>query len=411
MVISFDEALAALQRLNQERPRVLPTEVVPSSVAPPSSSVPPSSEGALRSIYSRFGTIASALQSIESVVSPDRRVYLTQNADDPFGGDLQRAIDSCESPTAAAPWIVQIVTPGVYEGNFVVPEHVYLVAVNPGTTPGVTLQSSSGNTLTFPDTNSGASGLTVFTTSPLPADAAINVVPGSGSGDATRFVLMRANGIGGGASLRTQPGTGGVGPIVGIYLDANGTSDVLLDLLGAGIVINLGGVTNFGPNGTAIRATNGSFTLLFQAVLQTANGGTGWLVDADAGSTVYVFNASTVNTANGYRGRTGAFLGVFNHDFLLNLSGTLLDLDALSFAGLGQIQIAMGANPYDLIVAAAPGNVVFAQSLQFLEGLLAGRPATPAPGMRYYATDRPAGTRQLTFTSLGWVDQADTVVP
>lgn len=369
----------------------------------------------LQSVLGGLLDLQGQITSAQPVVSPARRIYLTTNANDPYGGDLQAAIDAAAAlqppPSAVAPAVVEILSPGEYVGNFTLPQFVYLTAVAPGTTLAVVLRSSSGNTLTIPEADSGITGIAVLSDSPSTSDAAISVVPVVGT-DSTRLVLSRASGLGGAASLRTEVGTGGTGPVVGIYLDCNGNSPVLIDLIGAGMVINLGGATNFSPTGTCIHASGAaSFSLVFEAVIQSQIGGSGWEIDIEDGATVGVFRGNAVITANGFRARTGAFIGILDYNFYLAPSGTMLELDATGLAGLGNIQIATGANPYDLIVAPVPANVLFSETLWWREGLDAARPATPRPGMRYYATDRPAGSRQLTWVpSLGWVDQTDTVV-
>lgn len=407
-------SIAALRKVLQAAPRV-PIPRGPDRIPDPSAWRP--RDAVLQEVLGDLLDLQGQISAALPVVSPARRIYLTKNTDDRYGGDLQAAIDAAATlvppPSVTAPAVVEILSPGEYVGNFVVPQSVYLTAVAPGTTLAVVLRSTSGNTLTLPEADSGITGIAVISESAAPTDAAISIAPVPAGGDSTRIVLARATGVGGAASLRTEVGSGlAAGPIVGIYLDCNGNSPVLLDLLGAGMVINLGGATNFSPTGTCIHASGAaSFSLLFQAILQTQAGGSGWMIDAENGATAGVFGGNAVISANCFRSRTGAVVGILDYNFYLTPTGTLLELDATGLAGLGNIQFATGGNPYDLIVAPVPANVLFSTTLGWREGLDAARPATPQPGMRYYATDRPAGSRQLTWVpSLGWVDQTDTVV-
>lgn len=342
--------------------------------------------------------------------APLRRLYVTKNPDDPFGGNIQAAVNACESPSASAPWVVEVLSPGEYAGPVVLPEHVYLVASVPWGTAAVTLRSS-GNTLTLPEVNSGLTGLTVGSDSTNPAHAAVTVIPGAGPGEQSMIVNARAVAANAAASLRVQPGC--TSQFVVAVADLNGNSSgPLVDVQGGGVVAVFAGMTNFGT-GDAMRATGGSFSLVFNAVIQNNSGAAGWLVDAD-GATVILFTANTLISANGYRGRNGALVALVDAFFFGPPAGTLIDMDATSILGLSEIDIAGGGSPYAQMTIANPANVLHSSSLGFMTGTSAApdqRPTAPQPGMRFYATNRAAGTRQLTFIpGTGWVDQTDTVV-
>lgn len=362
----------------------------------------------------RITEAVKSLGESQAAIAPQHRIYLTQNEDDPYGGNLQNAIDACEAPTAAEPWIVDILSPGVYEGNFVGREHVYLYAASVPTSTGVVLHSASGHTLTLPETNSGIFGLSVISESPNAGDSAIRIVP-AGAGDPTRLVLSRSSGLNQAASIRCEAGTGAFGPVVCICLDGNGDSPVLADILGGGIVLFNGGFTNnLGAGGTCIRAAAGTFTLILTAILQNGPGA-GWIVDSDGGS-VFCFDVRGINTGNLFRSLNGGTLGLASVIYPLDPAGTVLETDIASATFLGNLLIGTPPyNIYDHFVAPAGAIIIHLQSLDFATGTTAPadtRPLHPKPGMRFLATNLGLGGGLiLTWNGTAWIQYDGTIVP
>lgn len=360
--------------------------------------------------------ITELAESIGPALNPARRIYLTKNADDPFGGNLQTAIDAASAlvppPSEAAPVVVDILSPGEYVGNFVVPPHVYIASLTGSPSFVVALTSSSGVTLTMPQQGSGIQGITVLSSSPNAADAALLVVPG-GTGNPSLVVIGNIVTTAGATAVRVSAGVTEL--VVVIVCGINGvTAGSTVELLGGGLLSLLTVMTN-DLSGGLVSVTGGGLAILLTTTMIAAGGGAGWLMDADAGSIFAFGPVRYFSASNLVRGRNGAFLSLLDVTGPSNPTGTSLDLDATSVAQIGNFIGSPGsASAYSGWVVAAPGNVAYLPTLGWGIGTTVApdqRPAAPQPGMRWFATDRAAGTEQLTFNGTVWVDQTGAVVP
>lgn len=352
----------------------------------------------------------ASLQNAQVVANPANRLYVTKNANDQFGGNIQSAIDYAVSknPSADSPWVIEILSPGQYTGNFTLYENIYLTTGSPATSVAVLLTSSTGNTLTLPDSNSGVNSIAITSDSGDTSNSAVSIVPSVSGGVPSVLSSCRAFGTNNAASIRLQPNLNQMP--VGIFLDANANSPLGIDIQSGGLVIFGGGASNFHPTGTAIRCEGGSFNIFFQCVIQNDVGSPGYLLEVE-GAGAALFSCNSIIASNCFSVSNGGIVIINNHVNANPPTGDTLTLDATSLALLGDWDIG-GISPYATFNVADPNNVIYSDDLTFDTGTLAQRPTAPKPGMMFYATDQPDGAKQLIFIAgTGWVDQSDNIIP
>lgn len=365
-------------------------------------------------LESMAASIYNLAKSGGQVLSPQNRVYLTKNADDPFDGDLQQALDFVgqQSPAADNRWVIEILSPGDYTGNFTFPsEYISIVSLSGGPLSPVRLISDAGNTLEMPQANCLLMGLSIISNSPNTGDAALYITPSLPGSEGSIVFQCVSDVTAGATALRVGPGVSDL--LVSLASGYAGIStDQLVHLQSGGFISLMGFVTGDAPASSIIKAETGTFAVLVSSITSGPSGGTGWLFDADGGSIFPMAAVIYFEAANIARGRNGATLGLFDLAGFTNPSGTRLDLDLTSVALIDHFVGSPGSSdPFTGFVVADPNNVVFVPDYMFSQGLDAARPATPKAGMTYYATDRAAGSRQLLFVpGIGWVDQGDNVV-
>lgn len=347
-----------------------------------------------------------------------RRLRVTKNANDPFGGSIQGAIDSITGASETTPYIIEVASPGTYEENVVLAPHIYLVALGASPAAAVTLTSSSGTTLTIPERNSGVQGVFVTSSSSSTSDAVVRVVPSTSSPNLGSFlVLVNIVPSDAATPLVTDPGISET--VIGIFLGVNGGPNSLLaaDIGGSGGGLALfTGSLNAQNGGTGVFVRPGASVSVFTAQL---GGGTNpapspWVVDVDGGFFAASAGVRVFDAYNGVRVQNGGQAVLFDMQFLASPVNTSLEVDGTSFAILGPASfINSGASFYSNFNIA--GGINYVSDGSFESGTVTGpdqRPANPKSGMRFYATDRPPGAQQLTFVpGTGWLDQTDTLVP
>lgn len=377
----------------------------------------PPRDKALQELISAAQNLQGQIGSLIPATSPNRRLYLTTNADDPYEGDLNNAIAAALLlvPSEANPVVIEILSPGTYTGNYTLVPGLYLVAVSAGPGQATVLSSASGVTLTLPEGNSGVQGIDISSTSTDVTDAAVEVVVAGNPDEATFLELLDIQVPSGATAFRTLPGTTGLLPL--IVAGVNGSSlNPLLDLQGGGFVGIFCFLINDG-SGTVVSITNGAFAIVLNAVISNAPGGTGWLFDVDGGMLAAIGSIRFFSASNIARGSNGAFLLLFDLTGFGDPSGTVLELDGASIAQIGNNFIGSpgASSAYTGWVGTSPANTFFLPTLGWATGTTGGpdtRPSAPQPGMRFFATDLPAGGEQLTFVpGTGWVNQAGVVVP
>lgn len=385
----------------------------------PNPSAWPPRDKALQELVSATEDLQNQITSLTPAVSPSRRLYLTKNATDQYGGNLNNAIAAAQAltpaPSAANPVVIEILSPGTYTGNFTLVPGLFLVAVSAGPAQGTVLTSTSGVTLTLPEGNSGVQGVDVSSTSANVADAAIEVVAIGNPNAASFLELLDIQAPGGATALRTVPGTSTLLPLV--VAGVNGIStNPLMDLQGAGFVAIFGFFINDGT-GTVASITNGSFAIVLNAVVSNAPGGAGWLFDVDGGMVAIIGPTRFFSASNLVRASNGAFVLVFDLTGFSDPSGTVLEVDGTSIAQIGNnfIGAPLSTSAYAGWVGTTTANTFFTPTLGWATGTTGGpdqRPPAPQPGMRFFATDLAPGAEQLTFVpGTGWVNQAGAVVP
>lgn len=373
---------------------------------------------ALLDLLAGEADLQAQISALAPVVAPARRLYLTKNANDPYGGDLATAISAALAlnppPSPADPVVIEILSPGTYEGNVTLVPGLYLVSLSCAPGDSVMLSSSSGVTLTLPEGSSGVQGVNLITTSAAPADAAVEVIAGGVSDQGSFLILLEILAPNGATALRSVPGTSQLLPLVVAGVTGN-TAGPAVDLQGAGLFAIFGFFNN-NAGGTAVLVTNGAFIAVLNALCSIASGSAGWLFDVDGGALIILGQVQFFETSNVMRGRNGAFLILNNVSSFSNPTGSALDLDGTSVAVVGDefLPFPGSASAYTGWVGTTTANVAFKPSQLFEVGTTVPdtRPPAPRPGMLFFATDRVAGTQNLTFIpGTGWVDQAGTVVP
>lgn len=407
---NFDDALAALTQLNRNKPRILSTEVTSQPLPSASPASPqPQPEGGLRSIYQRFQFVQEALAAGAPVLDAENRVVVSSGPNDPWGGDLQAAIDYVETqqPGPNNRFIIELRSTE-YEGNFVVSsEYIWIVSLSGSPGQSCILRSTSGTTLTMPSERSGIQGLVVISESNNPADAAFRLTPVAAPGGNILISVL--------SNIITTTGARGVVCEVG----ASGIATVYTGISAPGAPFGLEMLSGFFFAFTTSLQTDAQTALYLgpgtQAFLQltpiTALAGAGgWVVDADGAGFGALSGVRVLDGDNGVRLQNGSF--GFLQDMLAvgGIGGTGLEIDATSFVQIGNFNLVPGGDFYSQVNNA--GTISWPADPLFSSGVTADRPADPKPGMRYYATDRAPGTQQLLYVpGTGWVDQADTVVP
>lgn len=408
-------AIAALSSLVRNAPKT-PIPTKGNKLVPDPSAWPPR-DRALQALLANDLDLQEQIDALLPVVNPARRLYLTKSPTDIYGGNLNNAITAALAlnPSAADPVVIEILSPGSYAGNFTLVPGLFLVSLSNAPAQAVILTSASGVTLAIPEGNSGIQGVNVITTSIDTADAAVEVVSGGSADNSTFLMQTDIQAPNGSTALRTAPGTTGLLPM--IIAGVNGASNSpIVSLQGAGVIAIFGFMINDG-SGTVIQVTSGSFAVILNAIVSGGFGGAGWLFDVDGSQLALLGPTRFFSASNLVRGRNGAFLFLFDLTGFSDPSGSVLDLDGVSFAQVGSNFIGTpgSTSAYTGWVGTTTANTSFVPTLGWATGTTAApdqRPPAPQPGMRFFATDLAPGAEQLTFVpGTGWVNQLGAIVP
>lgn len=353
------------------------------------------------------------LAAANPILTPANVVYVTKSPDDPFGGSIQAAIDSIAGQASSTNrYIIDIASPGIYHENVVLPEWVFLVSLSGGPNQTVVLESDSGDTLTIPSSNCGIQGLTVRSTSAVATDTAVRIVPSAMPfGESTLLVLTNIITTTAARGLICEPGSDTVS---GVFVGITGNTGVPIgaEILGGGLFLFTGSMQ--GGATTALRVAGGGICLLQGVALANNSGGGGFIVDVDGGTFAAQSGVSVFDGFNGVQVQNGGTAFLTSMVALSGIAGpTSLSVDGPSTAIIADFNLNPFTGYYDGF--SILGTLIFDTIPLFGSGTVAGpdeRPASPAPGMTFFATDRAPGTQQLLFVpGTGWLDQTDTVVP
>lgn len=316
------------------------------------------------------------------------------------------------------------IAPGEYVENVVLPRNIVLNAIGGfGPSRIVVIRSTSGDTLTVPAWDVLLQGISVFTDSIVPTDAAVRMAddglpPGVDPAFALNF-YMSATGVG--RAYRGDPIPGG-GQFIAIYggTDSFGGAPQNVFIDGSVFIWFLGG--GGGNCATSLRIEGGGQALVGNGVGISADPVAGLVVDCDGGFFAGL-DVRFDDGFNGIRGRNGSTVFLLNTYCLSGLGGTPVDMDPTSFLVTGNVQLdPIGSPPLANWIVLGPWIQVY-NTKQGAGRTLPGsgaeeRPVAAPPGYRFFAVDlnaagAPAGSGVWLTRGqdLAWRTPTDVVVP
>lgn len=349
-------------------------------------------------------------------------VVVTKNADDPFGGSIQAAIDSITDESATNPYIVDVRSPGVYEENVVLKPNVNLVSLNGGPASTTQIQSSSGTTLTVPGNGCSISNIAVVTSGSTTSDYAVQVTnDGDPFAAPTTFEFCRLATLGNGARMYRQAANDNQSVLMFVTFLQPGNADIGMLVESGSILFFIGGTvdacTTLLQLGDGTERAQANFVDSFLSADQ--NGG-GYVFDVLNNSSLQLGSGVTIPDAdNVMRIRSGATAIVNTMSIFDQPTNNVFDVDAGGQLFLGNgVESPDFANNYGKWNI--QGTLTPIYNPYFGAGTISGpdtRPANPVVGMTWIATDAntPGGSPPAILTYDpgfgGWRDFQGNLFP
>lgn len=335
---------------------------------------------------------------------------------------IQDAVDALAplvSPTEKG--LVEI-APGTYDENVVGRRNINLKSMDafgPGGT--VIIRSATGRTLTIPPFDVNVNGITILSTSPNPADAAVKILEDGLPASFWQSFFLNFYIVASGLARALENNPVGGGFIVGIWggIDQTGGGAEAILCDGGGGMQWMGGGGGGNP-ATFAKLDNGGALFLQNGVSLSAALGTGRVIDADNGSILFCLDAMLQDGLDGVRARNGSALLLAKAMGLSGFPGTPVDTDAASPLFTGDVQLdGFGGAPLVGWNVLGPwlklGNTSESMGTTGLGGP-DQRPVSKPIAYKFFAMDRAvtglAGTGTwLTWDGANWKTATDVIVP
>jgi len=327
--------------------------------------------------------------------------------------------------TSATAGDTVLVNPGTYTENVIQKRGVAIRGRGAmfGPRMDTVITSASGDTLQVPHRDCCINGISIQSTSPNPADAALRIIDdGLGVGLETFIINFHAGSMSGAQAQAVHcdalpPNENAIFIYAGI--DADASAPIAVEIDAAFLVWFLGGM---GGNGAqvGVKLNPGAGFMAGAEAGINADLVAGRAIEMDGG--FFLGLNCTIDGFNGVRGQNGSTIVLSNAKAFGGFAGTPLDTDVTSFTLLGASALeGFGAPAWQGFSVLGPtarmfGGVEGAGTTAGPDQRPTATGSNPPVGFQYWALDLAPGGGPgvgslLMWNGVGWIDMTGAVIP